>query len=98
MLIAMTGLSSQNSAIAATSAIANADLNNKSEDRRPVVAGRKVTVRVPGKRISIVAQGVAREGGARGDWVTVENARSGRTFRAQVVGQDEVVVDGGNQK
>jgi flagella basal body P-ring formation protein FlgA len=64
---------------------------------REVERGELVDVTIETPATHIHTQGVAEQGGRRGDLITVRNARSGRTFRARVEDAGKVsVVPGGS--
>jgi flagella basal body P-ring formation protein FlgA len=70
---------------------------NVLEMPREVERGELVEVIIETPTTHIQAQGVAEQGGRRGDLITVRNARSGRTFRARIEDTGKVlVVPGGS--
>ena len=67
------------------------------EAPRDVERGELVQVIIETPATRIQAQGVAEQGGRRGDLITVRNACSGRTFRARVEEAGKVLVVPGGQ-
>lgn len=57
-----------------------------------VLRGRMVNVKVTKGRLLVRARGVARDNGALHEMVTIQNPESGRTYKAMVIGPNQVEV------
>lgn len=69
--------------------------NAASAGRADVVGGSRVTVLVHSGAAELKFEAQAITSGSKGQTVTLRNPRSGRSFAAEVVGKDSVVVEAG---